>query len=447
MARFLHIADVHLGIRRYNLPDRTLDFFQAWREVLERHAIQRRVDFVLVAGDLFDQRKVDPQAANHAMIMLSELHRQQIPVVVVEGNHDQRESASKFSWLRSFSQWGFIKLLEPCWEEGGQIRLDPWDEERRTGSYIDIADTRIFGSTWYGTTIGQTLPVLGAAIHELRRPGATSIVLLHCDIEGQLNRPIPAALSTTKLAVLRDAVDYIALGHTHKKFAIDGWVFNPGSLEACNVEEAGVSRGAYLVETDGPVIKAEFIEAGKDFFQRPFERLELDVSGDEEPETVGRRILELVERKLGRPEALGDDARPIVEVTLRGHLGFRNSMLRLDKIKEEAMDRFKPMGLIINNKTVPKQLAVAVDVSHDAPRLEREVKVIEDLIKPDPRFRDRASELANLIIEVKRLALEREGPEKMFNLIEQRLFGSPDNETDATSSESPSLLAVAEASD
>ena len=122
-------------------------------------------------------------------------------------------------------------------------------------------------------------------------------------------------------------------------------------------------------------------------------------------------------------------------------------MLRLDKVKDEAIERFKPMGLIINNKTVPKQLAVAVDVSHDAPRLEREVKVIEDLIKPDPRFRDRASELANLIIEVKRLALEREGPEKMFNLIEQRLFGSPENETDATSSEAPSLLAVAEASD
>jgi DNA repair exonuclease SbcCD nuclease subunit len=379
--------------------------------------------------------------------MLRELDRQQIPVVVVEGNHDQRESASRFSWLRSFSQWGFIKLLEPCWEEGGQIRLDPWDQERKTGSYIDIGDARIFGSTWYGTTIGQTLPVLGAAIHQHRRPGATSIVLLHCDIEGQLNRPIPAALSTSKLGVLRDAVDYLALGHTHKKFEIDGWVFNPGSLEACNVEEAGVPRGAYVVETDGPVIKAEFVEAGKDFFQRPFERLELDIMGDEEPEAVGRGILALIERELGCHQEQDDDAKPIVEVTLRGQLGFRNSMLRLDKIKEEAMDRFKPMGLIINNKTVPKQLAVAVDLSHDAPRLEREVKVIEDLIKPDPRFRERASELANLIIEVKRLALEREGPEKMFNLIEQRVFGSPENEKPAPGSEPASLLAAAEASD
>jgi exonuclease SbcD len=447
MARFLHIADIHLGIRRYNLPDRTLDFFRAWREVLERHAIERRVDFVVIAGDLFDQRRVDPQAANHAMIMLRELDQQKIPVIVVEGNHDQRESASKFSWLRSFSQWGFIKLLEPYWDEGGKIRLEPWDAERNAGSYIDIGDARIFGSTWYGTTIAQTLPVLGAAIREHRRPGATNIMLLHSDIEGQLNRPISSALSVSRLADLKGAADYLALGHTHKRFEIDGWAFNPGSLEACNVEEADAIRGAYIVETDGPVIKAEFVEAGKDFFQRPFKRLQLEIGGDDEPEAVGSGIMALIEMECkGVKDAEGDD-KPIVEVTLRGQLGFRNSMLRLDKIKEQAMERFQPMGLIINNKTVPKRLAVAVDVNHDAPRLEREARVIEDLIKPDPRFRDRAAELANLIIEIKRLSLEKEGPEKMFNLIEDRLFGAPDKTGAASSSEAPPRLALAEASD
>jgi DNA repair exonuclease SbcCD nuclease subunit len=446
MARFLHIADVHLGIRRYNLPDRTLDFFRAWREVLERHAIGRRVDFVVIAGDLFDQRRVDPQAANHAMVMLRELEQHKIPVIVVEGNHDQRESASKFSWLRSFSQWGFIKLLEPSWEEGGKIRLDAWDPESKTGSYIDIGDARIFGSTWYGTTIGQTLPVLGAAVHQNRRPGATNIAVLHCDIEGQLNRPIPAALPTSRLRDLRDAVDYLALGHTHKRFEIDGWVFNPGSLEACNVEEANTTRGAYVVETDGPTIKTEFVEAGKDFFQRPFQRLDLEIGGDEEPDAVGSAVMGLIERQCGGLNHAADDEKPIIEVTLRGQIGFKNSMLRLDKLKEQAMERFKPMGLIINNKTVPKQLAVAVDVSHDAPRFEREARVIEDLIKPDPRFRDRASELANLIIEIKRLALEKEGSEKMFNLIEERLFGSPGSAGGASCTEA-TPLALAEASD
>ena len=81
-----------------------------------------------------------------------------IPVVVIEGNHDCHESESKFSWLRSLSQWGFIKLLEPVYDEGG-VRLTAWNENEGKGSYIDIDGVRIFGSIWYGSTISQSLPV------------------------------------------------------------------------------------------------------------------------------------------------------------------------------------------------------------------------------------------------------------------------------------------------
>src|SRR5688572_16481665 len=138
MARFLHIADIHLGIKRYNLPDRTGDFFRAWCEVIERFAIARHVDFVLIAGDLFDRRLVEPQAANHAMAMLMKLAEARIPVIVIEGNHDQHEATSRFSWLRSFSQWGYIKLLEPHWEDDGVATMREWNEETKKGSYVDI---------------------------------------------------------------------------------------------------------------------------------------------------------------------------------------------------------------------------------------------------------------------------------------------------------------------
>ena len=96
--------------------------------------------------------------------------------------------------------------------------------------------------------------------------------------------------------------------------------------------------------------------------------------------------------------------------------------MRLDKLKEQALDELQPLGLIVNNKTIPKQLAVAVGLNRDAPRGERELRVIEDLIKPDPRFSGRAGELASIVVEVKRLALEGESPEKILSLIEERLF-------------------------
>jgi exonuclease SbcD len=421
MARFLHIADVHLGIKRYKLPDRTTDFFRAWKEVIERYAIGRRVDFVVIAGDLFDQKRLDPQAANHAMICLRKLERERIPVVVIEGNHDARDPISRHSWLRSFSQWRYIKLLEPTWGEGG-VQLDPWSDQTLSGGYIDIGDARIFGSTWYGTTVGEALPPLSEAVQQKRRRGATNIMLLHSDIEGQLNRPTPSALSMSKLAMMREAVDYLALGHTHKQFEIDGWAFNPGSLEACSVDEATAVRGAYLVETDGPKIKTEFLRAGAAYFQRPFKRLEYQIKSDQEPDQIRSQVLELIRRECHVADEIVEDRRPIIEVTLRGQIGFKNSLLQLDKLQQQAMELYQPLGLIINNKTVPRQLAVAIGLTRDAPRSERELRVIQDLISQDSRFSPQAAELATLIVEMKRLVLAGETPEKLLRLLEQQLF-------------------------
>jgi DNA repair exonuclease SbcCD nuclease subunit len=431
MARFLHIADIHLGIKRYNLPDRTGDFFRAWKDVIERYALGQRVDFVIIAGDLFDRRNVDPQAANHAMSMLKRLAEERIPVIVIEGNHDQHEATSRFSWLRSFSQWRYMKLLEPRWNDGN-AQLDEWDEEQARGSYVDIGDARIFGSNWYGSTVTNTLPALADAVAKNRRASATNIMLLHSDIEGQLNRPVQHAISISKLVTLRGAVDYLALGHTHKRFDIEQWAFNPGSLEACSVDEADTPRGAYLVETSGAQVNVEFIAAGEGFFQRPFKRVEHKVSGKEDPEEIRSEIFEVLRAECVVAGEVEEDQKPIIELTLRGHLGFKNSLLRLDKLKEQAIDELQPLGLIINNKTVPKQLAVAIDLTGDTPRSEREMRVLEDLIKPDPRFGHRASEIAALIVETKRMALEGESPEKILHLIEERLFQSHPQEADAT---------------
>jgi DNA repair exonuclease SbcCD nuclease subunit len=421
MARFLHIADVHLGIKRYNLPDRTGDFFRAWCEVIERYALGRHVDFVLIAGDLFDRRLVEPQAANHAMAMLMKLAEARIPVIVIEGNHDQHEATSRFSWLRSFSQWGYIKLLEPHWEDGA-AEMREWDEESKKGSYIDIADARIFGSNWYGATTGNVLPTLAQAALDKKREGATNIMLLHSDVEGQLNHKVQNALSIAKLVTMREAVDYLALGHTHKRFEIQGWAYNPGSLEACSVDEVEAQRGAFLVEVDGLQIKTEFVEAGKDFYQRSFKRIPYEVGGGEDPEAVRAEILEALRKACLGANEVADESKPVIELTLRGQLGFKNSLLRLDKLKEQAIEELNPLGLIINNKTIPKELAVAVGLGRDVPRSERELRVIEDLIKQDSRFSPRAAELASLVVEAKRMALENEAPEKILHLIEMRLF-------------------------
>lgn len=421
--KFLHLADVHLGCRRYNLDERTKDFFRAWHDVIVNHALPNKLDFLLIVGDFFDRRNIDPQAMNHAMLGLQILRDAGIPVVAIEGNHDQHsdDNISPYSWMRSLSQWGLLKLLEPVSSEQRPIAMTPWNEEERTGSYIDIAGARIFGSHWYGASANAAIPLLADALRTERAEGRFNILMLHTDVEGQVNRPIPA-LSVAKLKELKQLVGYVALGHTHKRFEIDNWAFNPGSLEACSIDEYREERGAFLIEVDDEqTVKAKHL---RDYTQRPFQRLSFDVTGIVDAEAVTSGALETIAREARVFDADGDAPAPIIEITLRGRLGFKNSLLEIKRIREEAQMMTGALYIMLRNQSVPVEYAVAAGLDAQAPRHERERRIIQDLIARDNRFKHRAEEMAELVIESKRLALSNEPPDKILDLIAQKL-GEP----------------------
>jgi DNA repair protein SbcD/Mre11 len=416
--RFLHLADVHLGCRRYNLEERTKDFFRAWYDIIENHAIPNKVDFILIAGDFFDRRNIDPQAMNHAIAGLERLKDAGIPVVAIEGNHDQRDAVSEHSWMRSLSEWGFIKLLEPTRDEEGHLKLVPWNEEERSGSYIDIGGARIFGSHWYGASATAAIPILADALRGASEAGRFNILMLHTDVEGQTNRPIPA-VPVAKLKELKSLVGYLALGHTHKKFDLDGWAFNPGSLEPTSIDEYKEERGAFLVEIDDEhQIKATYID---DYIQRRFQRLTFDVSGVEDAESVHAGVMQMLEREARSVDETSEGLAPIIEITLRGQLGFKNSLLQITRLRDEARERTGALHVMIRNQSVPVEYAVAAGLDAQAPRHERERRIIEDLIARDNRFKSRAHEMAELVIEAKKQALSNEPPDKILDLIAQQI--------------------------
>jgi DNA repair protein SbcD/Mre11 len=423
MIKFLHMSDVHLGCRRYNLEERTKDFFRSWYDVIVNHALPEEVDFVLIAGDFFDRRNIDPQTMNHALAGLQLLKDAGVPVVAIEGNHDRRDAVTDYSWMRSFSQAGFFILLEPARvaetsESSLPWEMVPWDEESHAGSYVDIKGARIFGTHWYGTSANAAVPMLAESLRRARGEGLFQILMLHTDVEGQLSRPIPA-LSVEKLKELRTLVDYVALGHTHKRFELDDWAFNPGSLEACSIDEYREERGLYIVEVDDERrVSARFV---KDYVQRPFERLIVDVSGAEEPEAVHERVMERVGAEVTAHDPESGEPAPIVEISLRGHLGFKNSLLDLRKMREEALAATRALHVMVKNQSVPVEYAVAAGLDADTSRAHRERRIVADLIARDIRFRDRAGEMAELVLEAKRRALGDEPPESILELIEQKI--------------------------
>ena len=448
MIKFLHMSDVHLGCRRYNLEERTKDFFRSWYDVIQQHAVPNAVDFVLIAGDFFDRRNIDPQTMNHALAGLQILKDHGIPVVAIEGNHDRRDAVSDYSWMRSFSQAGFFILLEPARVEAsaeGALpwQMVPWDEESHTGSYVDIKGARIYGTHWYGTSANAAMPMLAESLRAARGEGLFHILLLHTDVEGQLNRPIPA-LSVERLKELRALVDYVALGHTHKKFEIDNWAFNPGSLEACSIDEYREERGLYLVEVDDDrAVKATFVN---EYVQRPFDRLTVDVSGAEDQSEVHERLMEKVRNEVTPHDPESDGPAPIIEINLRGHLGFKNSLLDMRRMREEALAHTGALHVMLKNQSVPVEYAVAAGLDADTSRAHRERRIVEDLIARDTRYRDRAREMAELVLEAKRRALGDEPPESILELIEQKVEPRAPRDETAEAAPSPAALGALERS-
>ena len=405
--KFLHISDVHLGCTRYQLPESPRDFFDAWIDVLQRYAIGEKVDFVIMCGDFFHKRNVPPETMNYAFAGLSLLRDAGIPVVAIEGNHDQKHTDSEYSWLRSLANWDLLILLEPV-NENGRIVYKPWDDGH--GGYVDIGRARIFGSHWYGASANWAIPMLIDGIKECRREGAFHILLLHTDVEGHQTHPIPA-LSLEALTKLKSVTDYVGLGHTHMHYEIDNWAFNPGSIEVTNIAEYRETRGVFIVEVDGENrVTAKHIE---DYRQRPFQRLSFDVTNYADTKELTRDLLALVSREA----RVAADIEPIVEITLRGQLGFPNSLIESKKIREEAQKLTGALHIRLKNISMPVEYAVAADLPEDAGREILERRVIEDLVVRDNRFKSKASDIAETIVGAKRLALGDEEPEKIAEFI------------------------------
>ena len=405
--KFLHISDVHLGCTRYQLPESPRDFFDAWIDVLRKYAIGENVEFVIICGDFFHKRNVPPETMNYAVAGLNLLKEAGIPVVAIEGNHDQKHTDSEYSWLRSLSNWNLLYLLEPTNEEG-RIIYKPWDDGR--GGFVDIGRARIFGSHWYGASANWAIPLLIDGLRQHRREGAFHILMLHTDIEGHQTHPIPA-LSIEKLTELKSVADYVALGHTHMHYEIDNWAFNPGSIEVTNIAEYRETRGVFLVEVDDEnKVTAKHIQ---DYQQRPFQRLSFDVSPYADTHELTRDLLAMVSREA----RVAEDVQPIVEITLRGQLGFPNSLIESKKIREEAQKLTGALHIRLKNVSLPVEYAVAVDLPEDAGREIVERRVVEDLVVRDKRFKTQVSEISDVIIGAKRLALSDEEPEKIADFI------------------------------
>ncbi|HEY9845619.1 MAG TPA: exonuclease SbcCD subunit D [Candidatus Caenarcaniphilales bacterium] len=417
MPRFLHLADIHLGFDRYDNKERTLDFFRALQDALEKYALKAQVDFVVIAGDLFEHRNIQPATLNQAQVCLQMLQEAGIPVLAIEGNHDNLSYGTKTNWLRYLSDWGLLILLEPEAAEEGQFVYEPWCSSKRRGGYIDLdCGVRILGSSWYGASAPQTIQRMAAAIQQLPPGPNFTIALFHHGLEGQIARYAGALRYNEVLPLKQVGVDYLALGHIHKNYEIDNWIFNPGSIEANSVEEGRYQRGVYLVEIDKTGVQAQL---KCDYYQRSILRLSLTARGGESLAELEQAAVTQVQKVI-QAGALDPTQSPIVELRIDGQVGF--DRLELDVRQLQRKLQQQSGALIFLLKYEVDSVEYASPVSGEATRQEVEQEVFLDLLAANHKYKKQAPHLAQGLIHLKEMQLEGR-PEAELYTFAQELLG------------------------
>src|SRR5947207_11250517 len=167
-ASFIHIADTHLGYEQYGVRERFNDFSRAFWDIMTE-AAERPVDFVVIAGDLFNKRAIDAQTLLHAIEGLKRLKDKGIPAIAIEGNHDRSYYRDGISWLQFLCYQGYLILLHPFMQNGAPV-LSPWKADTMRGSHIDLkgGHLRVYGLPWQGGATNHTMAGMAQALEAAR---------------------------------------------------------------------------------------------------------------------------------------------------------------------------------------------------------------------------------------------------------------------------------------
>ncbi len=225
---FLHAADLHL-----DSPLRGLDsdapaerIRGATRQALAnlvQLALREQVQFVLLAGDLYDTDWKDWRTGQYLVEQLAQLKRAGIPIYAISGNHDAEQVLTK--------QLPFPGELLPS--------------RRPSTRMVPGLPVAIHGQSFATRNVTENLALGYPAALE----GHFNIGLLHTACGSAEHEPY-APCTPADLAA--KGYDYWALGHVHARrvVATNPWIVFPGNLQSRNVREEG-SKGATLVHVSG----------------------------------------------------------------------------------------------------------------------------------------------------------------------------------------------------
>jgi DNA repair exonuclease SbcCD nuclease subunit len=273
--RFLHAADLHLdsplrGLERYEdapveevrgAPRRAL-------ENLVQLALDEGVDFVLLAGDLYDG---DWRDYNTGLFFVSQMRRLEqagIPVHLVSGNHDAASQITKS-----------LRLPDNVFR---------YQQTKPQTLELPELGVAIHGQSFATRSVTRDL----AAEFPEGDAARFDIGLLHTSLDG---RPGHDDYAPSHPDTLRSkGYDYWALGHVHEREIVseDPWIVFPGNLQGRHARETG-AKGCSLVTVENGALVAPPEHRSLDAVR--WAELQVDLEGVGNGEETIDRVREALE--------------------------------------------------------------------------------------------------------------------------------------------------------
>jgi DNA repair exonuclease SbcCD nuclease subunit len=236
---FIHAADIHLdsplkGLAAYEgAPVEVLRAApRAAFEKLVSEAIGENIDFMIIAGDLYDGDWDDINTGLFFSSQMGRLKRADIPVFIVHGNHDAESKMSK-------------RLTLPD-------NVTVFSSRKAETVLLEKFDVVLHGQSFRHAKTEENL----AIDYPVAVSGCFNIGVLHTALDGHTAHASYAPCSLSDL--VSKEYDYWALGHVHEYriASEEPLVVFPGNIQGRHIRETG-PRGAVLVHVENGITSHE----------------------------------------------------------------------------------------------------------------------------------------------------------------------------------------------
>ncbi|EKB3203532.1 exonuclease SbcCD subunit D [Listeria monocytogenes] len=242
--QFLHMADLHLDSPFIGLSTLPQPLFSAIQEStfqsLERIttvAIKEAVDFVLIAGDIYDSEDQSVRAQSRFSKEMKRLEVANIPVFMIHGNHDFIEKHKE-------------KLTLPSNVHVFSEQVEVMSHKTATGVSVNI----------YGFSYNER-HIRSSRVDKYKIQGNADfhIALLHgSEVSSSEEHDVYAPFRVQEIS--KKGFDYWALGHIHKRqlLAESPSIYYPGNIQGRNRKESG-EKGASIITLSEASTTIDFI--------------------------------------------------------------------------------------------------------------------------------------------------------------------------------------------